>query len=83
MPIPPLGLVLDLDGTLVDSLPDIQISLCHALAQLDHREAVRLVAGDDGLDDLRGEQGQIEHPGEVGALEADGLCEGLDGGEAA
>ncbi len=37
MPIPPLGLVLDLDGTLVDSLPDIQISLCHALAQLGRR----------------------------------------------
>ena len=34
MPIPPLALVLDLDGTLVDSLPDIQRSLSLALAQV-------------------------------------------------
>lgn len=32
MPIPPLALVLDLDGTMVDSLPDIRASLSHTLA---------------------------------------------------
>jgi len=37
MPIPPLALVLDLDGTLVDSLPDIQAALSHTLQQANRR----------------------------------------------
>ncbi len=41
MPIPPLALVLDLDGTLVDSLPDIQASLSATL-QAAGRRAVSL-----------------------------------------
>jgi phosphoglycolate phosphatase len=50
MPIPPLALVLDLDGTLVDSLPEIQGSLNQALAQLGRRplerDEVRVMLGD-------------------------------------
>jgi phosphoglycolate phosphatase len=41
MRIPPLSLVLDLDGTLVDSLPDIRASLSHIL-QVRGRRAVSM-----------------------------------------
>jgi phosphoglycolate phosphatase len=50
MPIPPLALVLDLDGTLVDSLPDIQLCLNQALETFGRRpvalDEVRAMLGD-------------------------------------
>ncbi len=50
MPIPPLALVLDLDGTLLDSLPDIRRSLCTTLQRVGRRPVelaeVRAMLGD-------------------------------------
>jgi phosphoglycolate phosphatase len=50
MPIPPLALVLDLDGTLVDSLPDIRASLSLQLEAVGRRpvslDETRLMLGD-------------------------------------
>ena len=46
-----------------------------------HAEAVREVPGQDGVDDLRGEQRQPQHPGHVGPVLPDGVCQLADVGE--
>lgn len=47
---PPVGVIFDLDGTLLDTLDDITASLNHALACLDrpplHRDQVRRMVGE-------------------------------------
>lgn len=70
----PRGLIFDLDGTLVDSLPGIAASLNRALAKLDHPphsvEKVRSFVGDGSRVLCQRALGGVGSEAEVDALEA-------------
>jgi len=70
----PRGLIFDLDGTLVDSLPGIAASLNRALASLDHSPhsvaKVRSFVGDGSRVLCQRALGGVGSESEVGALEA-------------
>ncbi len=72
------------DGTVTGPRPDVSALLFPAyrrpLPRHRQRQPIGLVAGDEGLDDLRSQEGQVQELANVGAFEADGFGKGSDGG---